>query len=49
MLPPNDTQAVFLAEDARAPWRRNRIGLWFYAGVGCVRIILSGVSLVFRR
>jgi hypothetical protein len=49
MLPPDDTQAVFLTEDARAPWRRNRIGLWLYAGLGVGRIILSGVSLVFRR
>jgi len=44
-----DDQALFLEETGPA-WRRTRIGLWLYAGLGVVRIILSGVSLVlFRR
>ena len=48
-LLPDDRQALFLEETGPA-WRRTRIGLWLYAGLGVVRIILSGVSLVlFRR
>ena len=44
-----DDQALFLEETGPA-WRRTRIGLWLYAGLGVARIILSGVSLVlFRR
>ena len=49
MLPPEDSQALFLADDGRAGWRRTPIGLWFYAGLGCVRIILSGMSIVLLR
>ena len=46
---PEDKQTIFLEETGPA-WRRTRIGLWFYAGLGVARIILSGVSLVlFRR
>lgn len=49
MLPPDDSHALFLADDSRAAWRRTRIGLWLYAGLGIARIILSGVSIVLRR
>ena len=49
MPPLEDAQAVFLADDGRARWRRTRIGLWFYAGRGVARIILSGLSIVILR
>jgi len=49
MSPPDDSQALFLADDGRANWRRTPIGLWFYAGLGVARIILSGMSIVLLR
>jgi len=49
MSPPEDSQAVFLPDDGRAAWRRTRIGLWLYAGLGVARIIVSGVSIVLLR
>jgi hypothetical protein len=49
MLPPDDSQTLFLADDGRANWRRTPIGLWFYAGLGVARIILSGMSIVLLR
>ncbi|SDA27173.1 hypothetical protein SAMN03159340_02126 [Sphingomonas sp. NFR15] len=48
MSPHSDSQ-MFLAEDARAGWRRTPFGLWFYAGLGALRIILSGLSIVLIR
>ncbi|CAN5309973.1 hypothetical protein BH10PSE15_BH10PSE15_09820 [soil metagenome] len=47
-LRPDDSQAVFL-DDLGPAWRRTRIGLWLYAGLGVLRIIGSGVSLVVLR
>lgn len=49
MPPLNDGQALFLADDGRSAWRRTRIGLWFYAGLGVGRIILSGMSILLLR
>jgi hypothetical protein len=49
MSPLNDGQALFLVDDGRGAWRRTPIGLWFYAGLGVARIILSGMSIVLLR
>ena len=37
-------------DEHRPPkWKRNPFGLWFYAGIGAARIILSGLSILIIR
>ncbi|MDO7843341.1 hypothetical protein Q5H94_13475 [Sphingomonas sp. CA1-15] len=38
-----------LDEHRPVKWKRNPIGLWIYAGMGAVRIILSGLSILIIR
>ena len=51
--PPLDRGRIVFPEqldDHRpAKWKRNPFGLWFYAGIGAVRIILSGLSILIIR
>ncbi|WP_304561796.1 hypothetical protein [Sphingomonas immobilis] len=50
--PRNGTEIVLpdpLDEHRPVKWKRNPIGLWIYAGMGAVRIILSGLSILIIR